>query len=120
VPAGRVDDDLPTLVARLGEDVLGLLDSKLGLIKLDVEQEVRGYGRVLLTQALAAAVVAVGVALGAAGVAFALAWLLPSALDPLLGKALAFGAVGLVGIGGGLLVLRRGAPDDSVAGAPHD
>ena len=35
VPAGRVDDDLPILVARLGADLLGLLDTKLSLIKLE-------------------------------------------------------------------------------------
>lgn len=108
--AGRVDDDLTALLARLGDDVVTLVESKLGLLKLDVEAQVQGYAREATTRALAAAIVAIGVALLAAGLAFTVAWLLPASLDPLLARALAFGGIGALGIGGGLVVLRRDVP----------
>lgn len=106
--AGRVDDDLTGLLARLGDDAVTLIDSKLGLLKLDVEAEVRRYARGALAHAAWAAVGVIGVALVATGLAFALAWSLPSSLDPLLARALAFGGIGLVVVISAGLVLGRG------------
>src|SRR6185369_13818200 len=60
--------------------------------------------------AIAAATVAIGMALAGSGLAFASAWILPAELDPLLARAAAFGAVGvLTAAAGGFVVLRRGA-----------
>ncbi len=108
VLAGRTDEDLTALVAKLGDDLLRLVDGKLGLMKLDIEDEARRYGRELVAWAMAAVVIAVGLAACVASLAFALASVLPVALDPLLQRAVAFGAVGLFGIVAGWIVLRRG------------
>jgi len=100
-------EELPALVARLGDDVLRLLDGKLGLFKLDMEEQARGYARELLLGAVAALVIAGGVILAAAGLAFAVAYLLPSQLDPLLLQALAFGTIGVIASFAGWVALRR-------------
>lgn len=103
----RSDADVTALLARLGDDVVRLVDGKLGLIKLDVEDQIRDYGRMLAARALAALVVAVGVTLLAAGVAFAVAAAFPASLEPLLARAIAFALIGAVGVGGGVAFLRR-------------
>jgi hypothetical protein len=99
-------EDLPALVARLGDQIAVLVDGKLRLLKLDVEDEVRSYARETLFVGLGAVAVAIGVTLVAAGLAFALAYVLPT-LDPLLVRAIAFGVVGALGVVGGMVVLRR-------------
>ena len=107
IPAGALED-LPELVANLGNDLVRLLDGKLGLLKIDLEEQARGYVRELLVTVAAAIVVAGGLLLVAAGLSFALAYLLPSRLDPLLLRALAFATVGSLIAVGGCVVLRRG------------
>lgn len=107
VPAGALED-LPELVAHLGNDLVRLLDGKLGLLKIDLEEQARGYVRELLVTVTAAIVAAGGLLLVAVGLSFTLAYLLPSSLDPLLLRALAFAVVGSVIALGGWLVLRRG------------
>ena len=102
------DADVTALLARLGDDVVRLVDGKLGLIKLDVEEQIRDYAKGLATRAVAAVVVAVGVTLAAAGLAFGVAALLPASLAPLLARAVAFALVGAVGVGAGVFVLKRG------------
>lgn len=101
------DADVTALLARLGDDVVRLVDGKLSLIKLDVEEQIRDYARVLTVRAVAAVVVAVGVTLVAAGVAFAIAAALPPSLEPLLARSIAFALVGALGVGTGVAVLRR-------------
>ena len=105
-PDGRAAD-VTALLARLGDDVVRLVDGKLGLIRLDVEEQIRDYARMLTVRAIAAVVVAVGVTLVAAGAAFAVAATLPDSLEPLLTRAIAFALVGATGIGAGVVVLRR-------------
>ena len=99
------DADLTALLARLGDDVVNLVDGKLGLIKLDVEEQVRAYARTLYARAAAAVVIAVGVTLVAAGIAFGVTSLVPPSIDPLVARALAFGAVGVVGVAAGVMAL---------------
>lgn len=106
-PVSRTDADATALLARLGDDVVRFVDGKLGLIKLDVEEQIRGYAGGLATRALAAIVAVVGSTLMAVGLAFAVAALFPGSLDPLLARAVAFALVGAVAGGAGMLVLRR-------------
>ena len=113
--AGRVDDDLTALLARLGEDVVTLVDSKLGLLKLDLEAQVRGYARDAFMRVVAAVIAAVGVGLFAAGLAFVVVWFLPASLDPLLARALACAAIGTLAIGTGAIVLSGGARAAKIA-----
>ena len=104
---GRSDVDVAALLARLGDDVARLVDGKLSLIKLDVEEQVRDYARRLTVRGIAAVVVAVGVTLVAAGAAFGVAAALPASLEPLLARAIAFAVVGGVGVAAGVVVLGR-------------
>jgi hypothetical protein len=104
----RSDADVTALLARLGDDVVRLVDGKLGLIKLDVEDQIRAHARSLTSRAIAAVVVAVGVTLAAAGLAFGVAAALPASLDPLVARAIAFALVGVAGVGAGVVVLKRG------------
>ncbi len=99
------EQDIPTLVARLGDDVLELVEGKLALLKLDLEDTARGYGRTAVRVGLAAATLAIGIALAACGLAFAVAYVLPADLHPLLARASAFGLVGTIAIALGAMVL---------------
>ncbi len=110
------EQDLPALVARLGDGILGLLDSKITLLKLDVQETIRAYERETVTLALAAITVAIGATLVGIGLAFVLVYALPSALDPMLARALAFGAIGTLAVLAGAGALRR-RPS---IGAGHD
>jgi hypothetical protein len=100
-------DDLPGLIARLGDEIATLVDGKLRLLKLDLEEEVRAYARGVMIAALGAVAVAVGVTLAAVSLAFGIAHLLPASLDPLLVRALAFAVVAVLGVASGALVLRH-------------
>lgn len=107
VVAETAPEDLPGLVARLGDEIATLVDGKIRLLKLDLEDEVRAYARRLMFAALGAVGVAVGVTLAAVSMAFGLAHLLPASLDPLLVRALAFGVVAVLGVASGGIVLRH-------------
>ena len=107
-PGGGDSEDLPALVARLGEDVLRLVDSKLSLLRLEIEAEARGYVKSALGLAIAAVVATVGIVLVATALAFAVGHLLPAdRFDPLILRALAFGLVGALCVVVGLLVYRK-------------
>src|SRR5918911_4828069 len=56
-------DDLPAMFGRLGDDVMAMLDAKLGLIKIELKEEAGVYART-------AALMAVGGVLAAVGFAF--------------------------------------------------
>src|SRR5918911_1487673 len=56
-------DNLPSMFGRLGDDVMAMLDAKLGLIKLELKEEASVYTRTI-------AMIAVGGVLAAVGFAF--------------------------------------------------
>ncbi len=56
-------ESLPSLVGRLGEDVVQLFDTKLSLLKVEIKEEVNAYTRGGLAMALGGIVAAVGFAL---------------------------------------------------------
>jgi uncharacterized membrane protein YqjE len=99
---------LPALVARLGEDVLSLIDSKLSLLRIEVEEDVRAYGRGLFAIGVAGVVAAVGFALVNVALAFVVAGLLrDTGLSPPLQHGLAFGATGFVYLLIGITIALR-------------
>ena len=99
-------ESLPGLVARLGEDLSGLVDSKLGLLKIELRDELRSYRRGVVGVLAGGVVVAVGLGLVGVALAFLASTLLVWSLD--LGRPMAQGigfvAAGLLFIGGGTLV----------------
>jgi uncharacterized membrane protein YqjE len=71
VPASSPEtESLPSLVGRLGEDVMQLFDTKLSLLKVEIKEEANTYARGAVTLALGGIVAAVGFALLNVAVAF--------------------------------------------------
>ena len=64
-------DSLPTLVGKLGDDVMQLFDTKLSLLKVEIKEEANAYARGGIAIALGGVVAAVGFALLNVAVAFA-------------------------------------------------
>ena len=113
---GGVSDDatdsLPALVARLGEDVVALIDSKLGLLKVEIKDDVASYVQGSVSLIVSVGVGVVGVGLLALTVAFLVAALLASTtLSPPLRYAVGTGVTGLVCLGGGYLFGKRATRD---------
>jgi hypothetical protein len=101
--ARQTDSDeatLPVVIARLGDDLVRLIDAKLGLLKIEIQEELWAYGRNILVLIAAAVVAVVGFAFANVALAFGLADLLRNTgLSDPWRHALAFAAVGLVSLG---------------------
>ena len=111
-------ETLPALVGRLGEDLATLIDSKLSLLKLELQEDLRSYVWGLIRLGGGVLVTAVGVGLVSAAIALFLSSFLATALDlsPPAAYALGFLLVGMVFVVGGLVVAMRAARQ---LGAPH-
>ena len=79
--ARRTDNNesLPTLVGRLGEDVMDLFKSQLELFKVEVKEEVNTYTRGIAMIATGAVIATVGFALLNVAIAFAVSTLFAQA-----------------------------------------
>jgi uncharacterized membrane protein YqjE len=100
-------DSLPSLVGRLGDDVMQLFDTKLTLLKVELKEEANAYARGGIAIALGGVVAAVGFALLNVAVAFAVSTLFASAnLSQAARYALGFVLTGLFYVViGGIVVL---------------
>jgi len=63
-------ESLPSLVGRLGDDVMQLFDTKLSLLKVELKEEVNAYARGGIAIGMGGIVAAVGFALLNVAVAF--------------------------------------------------
>ena len=63
-------ESLPTLVGRLGDDVMQLFDTKLSLLKVEIKEEVNTYTKAMMAIAAGGIVAAIGFALLNVAVAF--------------------------------------------------
>lgn len=63
-------ESLPSLVGRLGEDVMQLFDTKLSLLKVEIKEEVNAYARGGVAIAMGGIIAAVGFALLNVAIAF--------------------------------------------------
>jgi hypothetical protein len=101
-------DSLPALVGRLGGDLSRLVDSKLSLLKIEIQDDLRSYSRGAVHVVAAGAVVAVGFGLVSAGVALFAAHLLAqsASLSWPTAQATGFVVIGLLFMGGGVIVAR--------------
>jgi len=103
-------ESLPDLVARLGEDVVALVDSKLGLLKIEIKDDIAAYVQGSTSLIASVGVATVGIGLVALAVAFVVSHLLAStALDPSLRYAVGTGVTGVACLGGGYLIGKRAA-----------
>jgi uncharacterized membrane protein YqjE len=69
-------DNLPGLVGRLGEDIVTLVDSKLGLLKVEIKEDATAYVRGSIGLVTGGVVLAVGFALVNVAVALLVSMLL--------------------------------------------
>jgi len=100
-------EGLPSLVARLGDDVVQLFDTKLSLLKVELKEEANAYARGGIAIALGGIVAAVGFALLNVAVAFAVSTLFANAnLSQAAKYALGFILTGLFYLViGGMVIL---------------
>jgi uncharacterized membrane protein YqjE len=73
------NEGLPSLVARLGDDVMQLFDTKLSLLKVEMKEEAAEYARDGVMIAVGAIIAAVGFALLNVALAFGISLLFASA-----------------------------------------
>jgi uncharacterized membrane protein YqjE len=66
----KADESLPSLVARLGDDVMQLFDTKLSLLKVELKEEANEYARDGLMIVVGGIVAAIGFALVNVALAF--------------------------------------------------
>jgi uncharacterized membrane protein YqjE len=97
-------DSLPSLFGRLGDDVMTLVDAKLGLIKVELKEDAAVYARNGVMMAVGGLVAAVGFILFNVAVAFFVARLF-SSVEPPLNYALGFVITGLVYLVAGAAVI---------------
>jgi len=83
VPVSEVNrtenEGLPTLLSRLGDDVMQLINSQLALFKVEIKEEANAYIRGAVTIAVGAVIAAIGFALINVAVAFGVATLFAGA-----------------------------------------
>ena len=73
------NDSLPTLVSRLGDDVMQLFNSQLALFKVEIKEEARTYARGIAMIAFGSVIATVGFALLNVAIAFAVSTLFAQA-----------------------------------------
>ena len=72
-------ESLPTLVSRLGDDVMQLFKSQLELFKVEIKEEANAYARNITIIAIGAVIATVGFALLNVAIAFAVSTLFAQA-----------------------------------------
>ncbi len=104
--ASKADESLPALVARLGDDVMQLFDTKLSLLKVEIKEEAGEYARGGIMIAVGGIIAAVGFALLNVALAFGIATLLANVdLTQPARYALGFVAAGLLYLVVGAIII---------------
>lgn len=75
----KPDESLPSLVGRLGDDIMQLFDTKLSLLKVELKEEANEYARGGLMIAAGGIIAAIGFALLNVALAFGIATLFANA-----------------------------------------
>jgi uncharacterized membrane protein YqjE len=105
MPEGTEIEQLPTMFGKLGDDVLQLLDAKLGLLKIELKEEAGVYTRLSAMLAAGGALAAIGFALLNVAVAFLVSRLFFNSFTPPISYALGFVVTGaLYLVVGGIIV----------------
>ncbi len=73
------NESLPTLVTRLGDDVMQLFDTKLSLLKVEIKEEANAFARAGTMIALGVIIAAIGFALVNVAAAFGVSILFANA-----------------------------------------
>jgi|ERR1043166_36287 uncharacterized membrane protein YqjE len=75
----KADESLPSLVTRLGDDVMQLFDAKLSLLKVEIKEEAQNYARSGIMIAMGGVIAAIGFALLNVALALGISTLLANA-----------------------------------------
>jgi len=115
--ARATNDGLPSMVARLGDDLTNLVDLRLNLLKVELRDEVNDYVRRGIMLTIGGVIVAVGFALANIALAFFMSTLFANTqLSQPVRYGLGFSISGLIYlVTGGLIVVvsrRRLASQD--------
>ena len=110
--AGRQADDesVPGLLGRVGDDLATLLDAKLGLLKIEIEEDIRACARGGVAIGLGSVIAAVGFVLLNVGIGFLISALFEhTQLSPPMKYALGFLITGVMYLvlGGGIIALNK-------------
>jgi len=99
-------ESLPSLVARLGDDVMQLFDTKLSLLKVEIKEEATEYARDGVMIAVGAIIAAVGFALLNVALAFGISMLFAGTdLSQPAKYAIGFVTAGVLYLGvGGIII----------------
>ena len=91
------NESLPTLVGRLGDDVMQLFDTKLSLLKVELKEEANAYARAGIMIAIGGIIAAIGFALLNVALAFGISTLFAdTALSQPAKYAVGFVAAGVL------------------------
>jgi len=102
----KADESLPSLVTRLGDDVMQLFDAKLSLLKVEIKEEAQNYARGGIMIAMGGVIAAIGFALLNVALALGISTLLANAdLSQPAKYAIGFVSAGFVYlVVGGLII----------------
>jgi uncharacterized membrane protein YqjE len=102
----KAEESLPSLVTRLGDDVMQLFDAKLSLLKVELKEEANGYARGGIMLAAGGIIAAIGFALLNVALAFGISTLFANAdLSQAAKYAIGFVSAGILYlILGGLII----------------
>jgi uncharacterized membrane protein YqjE len=71
IPVEGVEiENLPTLISRLGDEVMQLVDTKINLFKVEIREDIRAYERYVALMATGAVIASLGFGLLNVAVAF--------------------------------------------------
>jgi uncharacterized membrane protein YqjE len=108
--AQQIDiEGLPAMIGRLGDQVMTLVDAKLGLVKVELKEEAAAYGSKIAMITVGGMIAAVGFALLNVAIAFFMARLFFYSFTPPISYALGFLVTGVLYlvIGGILVVVMK-------------
>ncbi len=101
-------ESLPSLIGRLGQDIVTLLDTKLGLLKLELKEDVNAYMRGSVPIGVGGIIAAVGFSLLNVAIAFLISALFEKALlSQPVKYALGFIVTGVIYLVIGAAVIKR-------------
>ena len=108
--AQQVDiEGLPAMIGKLGDQVMTLVDAKLGLVKVELKEEATAYGSNIALIAVGGVIAAIGFALLNVAIAFFMARLFFYSFSPPISYALGFVVTGILYlvIGGIIIVVMK-------------
>ncbi len=102
------DGSLPSLIGRLGHDIVTLLDTKLGLLKLEIKEDVNAYVHGRVSIGVGGIIAAVGLSLVNVAIAFLVSGLFEKTLlSQPVKYALGFIIIGVIDLVIGAAVIIR-------------